>query len=107
MINDFDKKELFLIKTLGERFVNHTFAEYDVLSFLILIRSHLDRKKGNQRSKYHVIFDFADLVAHRHRDKGIAFDAAGGAIRENYALKNDGSTVKGYHGVHYDNNSSL
>ena len=91
----FDKKEEFLIKQYCKRFINRTFNEEDVFSFFILIRDHLDT------SKFHYLPDFANLIAHRHRSKGLASNAIIGAINNEYKITPKTNKVIGYKGLLY------
>ena len=54
---------------------NRSFAEYDILGFLIFIRRHL-----NKDNVY--IREFADLIAHRERDRGIVVDCITASIEK-------------------------
>ncbi len=78
MCKGYDLKECFLIRFYCEKLRNHTFDETDLYSFLILVRPHVNTKSH----KY--IADFANLIAHRKRDRGVAFDAVSGAIKHDY-----------------------
>ena len=86
-----DTKERVILKHYKEIIENHLFDEYDILGFLIYIREKLD--KGN----FKFIPEFADLVAHRHRDKGIVMDNIREAIINDYQRENN--KVKRYHGI--------
>jgi hypothetical protein len=57
-----DKKEQFLISTYHERLIQKQFDELDVFSLLILLRRHCD--------KHSPIFEIANFIAHRERDRG-------------------------------------
>ena len=90
-----DKKEQFLIELYGKKITRRTFDEGDIISFLILIRSHLD-------VRYHYIHDVAHLVAHRHRKQGMATKAISGAIKNQYETESGSKYVKGYQGMKTD-----
>ena len=88
----FDRKEQFLMNLYSGKIENHSFDEIDIIAFLILVREHLD-------DKYRYIKDIADLVAHRRRNQGIASDAISGAIANEYTLKTNSTSVRGYQGI--------
>lgn len=73
------------------------FDEYDILGFLIFIRGHLDRC-----STYTYIREFADLIAHRNRNKGIILECIKVCIENNYQTEKNNRTVVGYHGLDRD-----
>jgi len=91
----YDQKEKYLIEWYCSKIYQHTFDETDLFAFLILIRPHLNEKN----EKY--IFDFANLIAHRKRNRGVTSDAIAGAIKHNYneVFEGDRKVVEGYHGV--------
>lgn len=74
---------------------NRSFAEYDILGFLIFIRRHL-----NKDNVY--IREFADLIAHRARDRGIVVDCITASIENNYQTEKGSKKVIGYNGLHYE-----
>lgn len=98
MSKKYDVKEKFLIQYYCDKFFHHSFDETDLFAFLILIRSNV----SDVDQKY--IYDFANLVAHRRRNKGIASDAVSGAIIHSYndVNVNGRNVVKGYHGIDTD-----
>lgn len=71
------------------------FDEFDILGFLIFIRSYIPS------GKYQYIREFSDLIAHRRRDKGVVMGCIKNAIRNSYALRRDGKKVNGYSGMNY------
>lgn len=89
-----DKKEQFLIESYGKRITSRTFDEGDIITFLIIIRNHLD-------ARYPYIHDVAHLIAHRHRKQGMATKAISGAIMNHYETES-GKHVKGYQGMETD-----
>ncbi len=70
-----------------------SFDEYDVLGFLIIVRHRL------LATQYPYIKDFAHLVAHRFRERGIIMDCISAAIDNQYATVPRGKAVVGYHGI--------
>ena len=88
-----DFKEQIMIKHYKKLFVEHSFDEYDILGFLILVRRLI-----RNINEYNGILEFADLIAHRERDRGQAFEAMDHAIKKHYATY-DGKTVIGYEGI--------
>ena len=71
-----------------------TFDEYDILGFLIFIRSHFPKER------YQQIREFADLVAHRHRNRGVIMKSIEAAIQNEYQVKEN--RIQGYHGMDYE-----
>lgn len=95
MSKKYDDKEKYLIQYYCDKFFHHSFDETDLFAFLILIRFHV----SDLDQKY--IADFADLIAHRKRNQGIAIDAIAEAIFFGYneVNLNGRIVVKGYHGI--------
>lgn len=89
---NFDRKEKILIDRYCEIISNREFSEKDIYAFLILVRDHLT---GN----YPYIRDFGNLIAHRHREKGIAMTAISNAIDNNYQVDIASNKIDGYHGI--------
>lgn len=89
-----DIKEKVILNHYKEIIETRSFDEYDILGFLIFIREKLD--KGN----FSIIPEFADLIAHRHRDRGIVMNNIREAIKNNYQRENN--KVKGYHGIKWE-----
>lgn len=87
-----DKKILDHYKYL---FDNYLFDEYDVLGFLIFIREQINK------STCPFIQEFADLIAHRSRNRGIIKENIIKA-RNNHYLCNDKGNVIGYCGVKWN-----
>lgn len=93
---EFDKKERLMLAHYKCILEKGLFDEYDILGFLIFIRCHINK------DRYPYILDFAaNLIAHRKRDKGAVMNAISAAINNNYAVLQDGKTIKGYHGMPY------
>lgn len=85
-----------ILKHYREIIEERKFDEYDILGFMIFIRKFIERDNGLKR-----ITDFANLIAHRDRNRGIAMDAIQGAIDNNYRLKDNSREVEGYQGIQY------
>lgn len=98
MSKKYDDKEKYLIQYYCDKFFHHSFDETDLFAFLILIRSHV----SDADQKY--IADFADLIAHRKRNQGIASNAIADAIFYGYneINVNGRKVVKGYQGIDTD-----
>ena len=86
-----DIKEKVMLQHYEELFDKFLFDEYDILGFLMLIRRFV-------RNKYDAIVEFADLIAHRKRDRGKVMESISVAIESNYETYN-GKKIKGYHGI--------
>lgn len=86
-----DPKEAVMLQHYKKLFINYSFDEYDILGFLMLVRRFI-------QSGYVCILEFADLVAHRLRDRGKAMTCISSAIDNDYETY-DGKKVKGYHGI--------
>lgn len=69
------------------------FNEYEILGFLIFIRNFISR------NKYNYIYEFADLVAHRKRDRGIVMDCISNAIENKYTHIKGTNKIEGYNGI--------
>lgn len=89
----FDKKEQKILEHYKTLLESSLFDEYDILAFLIFMRRHMGR------DRYPYLRDFADLIAHRGRDRGIAMDAISGAIENGYSLVQGQKKIEGYHGI--------
>lgn len=89
-----DDKEKVILNHYKEIIEKRRFDEYDILGFLIFIREKLD--KGN----FSIIPEFSDLIAHRHRNKGMVMNNICIAIKNNYQRENN--KVKGYHGIKWE-----
>ena len=88
-----DKKYSLILNHYREIIENKIFDEYDVMGLLIFLRSYMDGKN----CKY--IREFADLVAHRKRDKGLINKAIGNAIDNHYQVTGQKGKIKDYHGI--------
>lgn len=73
-----------------------TFDEYDILGFLIFIRPQCEK------SKFELIKEFCDLIAHRQRDRGRIMNCIRSAIRSNYECEPNSNKIKGYRGIHWN-----
>lgn len=90
-----DRKETEILKHYRDIIERKEFDEYDILGFLIFIRRHIE-------NEYTYISEFANLIAHRERDKGIVMKCISSAIENQYQTKKDGKTVVGYFGMRYE-----
>lgn len=88
-MNSKEKINLLHYKELIEK---RKFDEYDIIGFLILIRRHLDKNITP------FICDFADGVAHRERDRGVAYNNIHNAYGNKFKINPDG-TVKDFYGI--------
>lgn len=93
---DLDAKEKIMISHYSSVFTDYSFDEYDVLGFLIVARRLI------RNNKYRNILEFADLIAHRERNRGQVFDAIKQAIDNQYETYDNNKTVKGYNGTTED-----
>lgn len=93
---NYDEKERLMIAHYFGLLAENNFTEYDILGFLMVLRQELDSEK------YKYIYDFANLIAHRSRDQGIAMDAIQGAIDNGYKFIDGTTKIRGYHGIPYD-----
>ena len=93
-----DKKAEFIFKHYKECLEKRTFDEYDILGFLIFMREYIK----NDKTRYKYINDFADLVAHRERNRGIIMDCIKTAIANEYQTEEDSKQIKGYNGMNYE-----
>lgn len=89
-----DNKAVMMLAHYKKILEEKTFDEYDILGFLIFIRSHLPK------ARYQHIREFADLVAHRHRDRGVVMKSIEAAIQNGYQVEE--SRIRGYHGMDYE-----
>ena len=89
-----DDKEKVILNHYKEIIEKRNFDEYDILGFLIFIREKLDK------GKFSIIPEFADLIAHRHRNKGMVMNNICIAIQNNYQRENN--KVKGYYGIKWE-----
>ena len=71
---------------------NEEFEEYDILGFLIFIRSYLDENMN-------IIREFSDLIAHRKRDRGRVMTNIRNAIKNGYEYDEKQNKVVGYNGI--------
>ena len=92
----FDEKEKLMFDHYKKVILNAEFDEYDILGFLIFIRRHIES------SRYLLIMEFAHLVAHRGRDRGKVMSAIKGAIKNSYEQEPGSKSIKGYHGMHFE-----
>jgi len=93
-----DKKAEQILEYYKGIIKNRVFLEYDILGFLIFIREYI--KNDNEKYKY--IIEFADLIAHRTRDRGIVMECIKGAINNQYSHEQDSKKLTGYDGVNVE-----
>lgn len=86
-----DLKERYLFNQYKKLIENNVFTEFDIYGFLILMRNYLRENNLNY------ITEFADLVAHRERTKGIIVNSIKNAKNNKYNTIN--KKVEGYHGI--------
>lgn len=89
----FDEKQKQMLKHYAKLFEEFAFDEYDIMGFLMVVREEI-RKENS----YPFILEFADLIAHRKRNRGKIADAIKVAIDNNYETC-DGGRVKDYEGI--------
>ena len=89
----FDEKQKQMLKHYAKLFEEFVFDEYDIMGFLMVVREEI-RKENS----YPFILEFADLIAHRKRNRGLIAKAIKAAIDNNYETY-DGGCVKGYQGI--------
>ena len=90
-----DIKAIKILSHYREKIENRLFDEYDILGFLIFIRSYIHSKVNI----YKYIIEFADLIAHRERDRGITMNNISAAINNNYECIENTNLIKGYNGI--------
>lgn len=94
-MKEMDTKEKLILFHYKKLIENREFDEYDVLGFLIFIRRHIDEYKN--------LLEFADLVAHRERNKGTVLHCIESAKRNDYKLVENSKAVEGYNGIPSEN----
>lgn len=87
-----DEKEEYIFNQLKYKIENYLFDEIDIMTFLILIRRLL-------KEKYDSILEFADLIAHRERSRGLIMEAIKKAIENNYSYDTTRKKIIGYSGI--------
>lgn len=87
-----DNKEKVMLEHYKRIIENREFDEYDILGFLIFVRRHIE-------IDCNYIQEFADLIAHRERDRGIVISCISAAIDNEYRTKRDGKQITGYNGI--------
>ena len=88
-----DEKAKVILTHYKQIIEDHQFTEYDVLGFLIFIRSHVNRYDFKN------IYEFMDLIAHRKRSKGIVMDDIRTASENSYEMIEGTNRIKGYFGI--------
>lgn len=91
-----DIKEQQIMQHYKELIEKRKFDEYDILGFLIFIRERISE------NIYPDIKEFAHLIAHRERYKGIINECIVSAIANGYKTIEGSRTVIGYHGMEYE-----
>ena len=89
-----DLKATVILKYYKRLLESRKFVEFDILGFLIFIRSFIHKNQ-----KYTLIREFADLVAHRERNQGIVMDCVRNAIDNNYLCIKNTNKIQGYTGI--------
>ena len=92
MNKNMDEKAIKILEHYKIIIENENFDEYDILGFLIFIRSYLSKNL-----KY--IGEFTDLIAHRNRDRGIVMTNIENTIKNNYAYNKETNKVIDYKGI--------
>lgn len=77
---------------------NEAFDEYTIYGFLIFIRSYLHDEKDTLKA----VYEFCDLVAHRERDQGRAYNSIKGAKKNRYSTLPGTKHIDGYNGIFYE-----
>ncbi|MBR1507037.1 MAG: hypothetical protein IJ619_03465 [Eubacterium sp.] len=91
-----DKKEQLISLHYKSIIENVSFDEYDILGFLIFSRNTI-RTYG-----LYYLLEFADLIAHRGRDRGAIMDSIKGAHDNSYETQEGTKKLKGYNGITKD-----
>ena len=89
-----DSKANFMMEHYKKLIENRDFDEFDILGFLIFIRSFIKPNK-----QYPLIEEFADLVAHRERKMGKVMECIKNAIANNYSYIANSKKIQGYCGI--------
>ena len=90
-------KELRMITHYQKILMKQDFDEYDILGFLIFIRSYC------KHSGLDLIYEFGDLIAHRERNKGRIMSCIEAAIKNCYDVqKKNSNCLVGYRGIKWD-----
>lgn len=92
-MDELNRKEDYIIRLYKEKFENRTFDETDVCFFVMLLRSHINK------AEFPYIVEFGDAIAHRKRKQGKAYSSMRKAEENNYQLKPNSNSVKGYDGI--------
>lgn len=90
-----DLKASFMLEHYRQLIENREFDEFDILGFLIFIRNYIKISKN-----FVLIEEFADLVAHRERDRGKVMTCISKAIDNNYAYDVCAKKIQGYDGIY-------
>lgn len=88
-----DDKEKLMLEHYKKTIENREFDEYDILGFLIFIRNKITK------TDYPYIYEFSDLIAHRHRNQGLILNNIQNAMDTNYECKKNSNILKKYEGI--------
>lgn len=88
-----DKKECLLFNHYKNRLEKDLFDEYDVLGILILLRPYMDQYKN--------LLEFAHIIAHRERDRGIGMECITTVQNNDFELVEGTKKVVGFEGISY------
>lgn len=86
-----DEKECIIFDHYKRIIESQMFDEYDILGFLIFIRSHII-------NGYPIIREFSDFIAHRERDRGIIVKNSK-RVKENGYKVNKSNKILSYKGI--------
>lgn len=89
-----DAKADLILKHYKNIIENKEFDEFDILGFLIFIRSYIENDIN-----FNSIKEFSDLIAHRERDRGKIMNSISNAIKSNYFYDINTKKVSGYTGI--------
>lgn len=89
-----DKKEMLLLDHYKKRIENNLFDEYDVLGLLIMIRPYIDNYKN--------LLEFANIIAHRKRDRGMGMSCISVIQNNGFKLIEGTKKVIGFEGISYE-----
>lgn len=93
-----DLKANLILEHYKQLIENREFDEFDILGFLIFIRNFIKSSKN-----FVLIKEFADLVAHRERDRGKVMTCISNAIDNNYTYDVNKRKIEGYNGINEEN----
>lgn len=91
-----DEKAKVMLAYYRELIETEKFDEYSIYGFLIFIRSYI------QKAEYPALYEFCDMIAHRERDRGRAYDSIVNAKKNHYVSDMKTKHVLGYNGIFYN-----